>query len=254
MRLPLHPPEMALGLAVFCCVPTTLSTCVTLSNACKGNSAIALLLVIVTNVLGVFTIPAMLSLVLGGSAAGAASFNPVALFKNLVSFVLLPLLGGIVLQTTIPGLPQWRTNNRKLLSYISTMFLCLVPWMQLSLAASSNLPLTAGSVAAAAVAGAGLHIVFLVFNTFVAGLLRFNGNRKQDVAIRKAVILCTSEKTLPVAVAVVNQLSAAGAGAAAGFAVIPCILAHLLQIAIDSAVVSSWNKKDADAAAAVAGA
>lgn len=252
MRLPLHPPEMALGLAVFCCVPTTLSTCVTLSNACKGNSAVALLLVIVTNVLGVFTIPTMLSLVLGGSAAGAASFNPTALFKSLVKFVLLPLLGGVVLQTTIPGLPQWRANNRKLLSYLSTMFLCLVPWMQLSVAASSNLPLTATSVAAAAVAGAALHVVFLVFNTLVAGMLRFNGNKKQDVAIRKAVILCTSEKTLPVAVAVVNQLSAAGA--AAGFAVVPCILAHLLQIAIDSAVVSSWNKKDADAAAAVAGA
>jgi sodium/bile acid cotransporter 7 len=254
MRLPLHPPEMALGLAVFCCVPTTLSTCVTLSNACKGNSAIALLLVIVTNVLGVFTIPAMLSLVLGGSAAGAASFDPTALFKSLVKFVLLPLLGGVVLQTTIPGLPQWRTNNRKLLSYLSTMFLCLVPWMQLSVAASSKLALTASSVAVAAIAGAGLHIVFLVFNTVVAGMLRFNGNRKQDVAIRKAIILCTSEKTLPVAVAVVNQLSAAGAGAAAGFAVVPCILAHLLQIAIDSAVVSNWNKQEADAAAAVAGA
>jgi solute carrier family 10 (sodium/bile acid cotransporter), member 7 len=254
MRLPLHPPEMALGLAVFCCVPTTLSTCVTLSNACKGNSAVALLLVIVTNVLGVFTIPAMLSLVLGGSAAGAASFNPTALFKSLVKFVLLPLLGGVVLQTTIPGLPQWRTNNRKLLSYLSTMFLCLVPWMQLSVAASSNLPLTAQSVAAAAIAGAALHMVFLVFNTLIAGMLRFNGNKKQDVAIRKAVILCTSEKTLPVAVAVVNQLAAAGAGAAAGFAVVPCILAHLLQIAIDSAVVSNWNKKDAEAAAAVAGA
>jgi sodium/bile acid cotransporter 7 len=254
MRLPLHPPEMVLGLAVFCCVPTTLSTCVTLSNACKGNSAVALLLVIATNILGVFTIPSMLSLVLGGSAAGAASFNPTALFKSLVKFVLLPLLGGVVLQTTIPGLPQWRTHNKKLLSYLSTMFLCLVPWMQLSVAASSKLPLTASSVAAAAVAGAALHMVFLVFNTFVAGILRFNNDKKQDLAIRKAVILCSSEKTLPVAVAVVNQLSAAGAGAAAGFAVVPCILAHLLQIAIDSALVSRWNKKDADAAAFAVGA
>jgi len=127
--------------------------------------------------------------------------------------------------------------------------------MQLSVAASSKLPLTASSVAAAAVAGAALHMVFLIFNTLAAGIVKFNGDKKQDIAIRKAVILCTSEKTLPVAVAVVNQLSAAGAGAAAGFAVVPCILAHLLQIAIDSAVVSRWNKKDAaKSAAAVAGA
>jgi sodium/bile acid cotransporter 7 len=32
LRLPLQPPEMALGLAVFCCVPTTLSTGVTLTT------------------------------------------------------------------------------------------------------------------------------------------------------------------------------------------------------------------------------
>ena len=250
LQLPLQPPEMALGLAVFCCVPTTLSTCVTLSNACGGNSAVALLLVIVTNVLGVFTIPATLAMVLGSAASGSiAPFQPIPLFISLVKTVLLPLVGGVLLQLIVPGLPDWRSRNRKLLSYISTMFLCLVPWMQLSVAATGNLQLTPATVALAVVAGAALHLVFLAFNTLVVGFIRFNQDRDQDVAIRKAVVLCTSQKTLPVAVAVISQLAAAG-GASAGFAVVPCIIAHLMQISIDSALVSRWNRIDEEKAAA----
>lgn len=250
LRLPLHPPEMALGLAVFCCVPTTLSTCVTLSNACRGNSAVALLLVIVTNVLGVFTIPATLAAVLGSAASsGVTPFEPIPLFISLVKTVLLPLLGGVALQLIVPGLPDWRSRNRKLLSYISTIFLCLVPWMQLSVAATGNLQLTPATVLLSVVAGAVLHLVFLAVNTLVVRFLRFNQDPDQDVAIRKAVVLCTSEKTLPVAVAVINQLAAAG-GASAGFAVVPCIMAHLMQISIDSALVSRWNRQDEERAAA----
>lgn len=247
LHLPLHPPEMRLGLAVFCCVPTTLSTCVTLTNACRGNSAVALLLVVATSVLGVFTIPAVLGFVLGAAANGAM-FDQTALFRNLVMTVLAPLLVGVGLQATVPGLPEWRNHNRKLLSYVSTFFLCMVPWMQLSVASSSKLPLGAVSVAAAAAASAALHVVFLAFNSVVAAVLRFSRNAAQDVAIRKAVVLCTSEKTLPVAVAVLNQLSTVG-GAAVGLAVVPCVMAHIIQIAIDSVVVSWWNRKEEEEAA-----
>lgn len=238
----LHP-EMALGLAVFCCVPTTLSTCVTLTLACRGNAATALLLVIATNILGVFTLPPVLSIVLGASTS-AMAFDPVVLFFNLVKTVLLPLLGGVFLQVAIPRVGIWRTQNRKLLSYLSTLFLCTVPWMQLSVASSSLLPITWQAISAATAAGAVLHLVFLTFNSAMASAVPFNSDPGEDVAVRKAVILCTSEKTLPVAVAVVSQLSSI-MGAAAGFATIACVLAHLVQIIIDSAVVSRWNRAEA---------
>jgi sodium/bile acid cotransporter 7 len=123
--------------------------------------------------------------------------------------------------------------------------------MQLSVAASSNLALTPGALGAAAAAGAALHLLFLAANTAAAGALRFAPDARQDTAIRRAVVLCTSEKTLPVAVAVINQLAAAGGGAA-GLAVVPCVLAHLAQIAIDSALVGRWNRQDAAALAAEA--
>lgn len=53
LRLPVQPPEVALGLAIFCCMPTTLSTGVTLTVASSGNAAVALLLTVASNMLSV---------------------------------------------------------------------------------------------------------------------------------------------------------------------------------------------------------
>jgi hypothetical protein len=60
------------------------------------------LLTVSTNLLGVFTIPVLLPLLLGASAGGAR-LEPAPLFKNLVLTVLLPLLSGMVLQSVVPG-------------------------------------------------------------------------------------------------------------------------------------------------------
>lgn len=72
-----------------------------------------------------------------------------------------------------------------------------------------------------------------------------------DLAIRKAVILATAQKTLPIAVGVLNHL-AASLGPATGFAVIPAVMAHLLQTLIDSWLVARWNHREAAAAAGAA--
>ncbi|KAL4447317.1 hypothetical protein ABPG77_007350 [Micractinium sp. CCAP 211/92] len=243
LRLPLQPPEMALGLAVFCCMPTTLSACVALTTASGGNAAVALLLTVTTNMLGVFSIPSMLSVVLG-SGAGVASFDTLTLFRNLVLTVLLPLLGGAALQAIIPGAQHWKRDHRRLLSYLSTACLCSVPFMQVSKASAAGLPLSGAALASVAGVALALHLLLLAVNTAATRLVCFSPDPQQQVAIRKAVVLASSQKTLPVAVAVLTQLSGS-LGAAAGFAVIPCVMAHLIQTVYDSALVARWNAREA---------
>lgn len=239
-RIPLAPPEMSVGLAFFCCMPTTLSAGVALTQLCKGNVAVALLLTVVSNALGVFSVPFILPLVLG-SAFGGGAFDGSALFRSLVATVLLPLLVGATAQMTIPAVKQWKVNNKKLLAYLSALCLCMVPWMQVSKASFARLPLTAMSLLAAALAGATVHIAMLLTNIIMTSFIRFAKEDNDHVAIRKAVVLCSSQKTLPVAIAVLSQVSGL-LGSGAGFAVIPCVLTHLLQTVIDSIVVAQWNK------------
>ena len=61
--------------------------------------------------------------------------------------------------------------------------------------------------------------------------------------IKRACILVGSQKTLPIAVTVLNGL-APQIGGAVGLAVIPCVISHLAQIVLDSFMVSYWLKQD----------
>lgn len=142
------------------------------------------------------------------------------------------------------GAQHWKRDYRKALAYLSACMLCTVPWMLVSKASAARLPLTPGSLVSAAAAALGLHLVLLLGNLAATRFVRFSTDPAQQVAIRKAVVLASSMKTLPVAVAVLTQLSGT-LGAAVGFAVIPCILAHLVQTVFDSAVVARWNAREA---------
>ena len=59
---------------------------------------------------------------------------------------------------------------------------------------------------------------------------------------RRALILCGSQKTLPIAVTVLNALAPMMQGPV-GLAVIPCVVSHLLQIVMDSFVVQQWRRQ-----------
>lgn len=142
------------------------------------------------------------------------------------------------------GAQHWKRDHRKLLSYLSTACLCSVPFMQVSKASAAGLPLSGAALASVAGVALALHLLLLAVNTAVTRLVSFSPDPQQQVAIRKAVVLASSQKTLPVAVAVLTQLSGS-LGAAAGFAVIPCVMAHLIQTVYDSALVARWNAREA---------
>lgn len=105
LKLPLQPPELALGLAVFCCMPTALSSGTALTTQVGGNVALALLLTVASNTLGVFTMPLMLPALLGPAvgASGAAALDPVTLLGRLVQSVLLPTMFGAAVRAFVPG-------------------------------------------------------------------------------------------------------------------------------------------------------
>ena len=116
--------------------------------------------------------------------------------------------------------------------------------MQASKASAAGLPLSAGALLSAAAAALGLHATLLAANVAITRLVRFSADPVQQLAQRKAVVLAASMKTIPVAVAVITQLSDV-LGPGAGFAVLPCVLAHLLQTMFASAVVGRWNRREA---------
>lgn len=227
-RLPLSPPDLAVGLAVFMCVPTTLSSGVALTAAAGGDAALALVLTLASNVLGVVTTPLAVAAVLGGGVAGG--LDPGPLLKTLASAVAAPLAVSAALRASVPGLASWANAHKKLLGRISAILLAAVPWMQVSRAVGAGVPLPPAQLAAAAAAGVALHCLLLVLNYVAFSLLRPGPDA---AGARCALVVCASQKTLPVAVTV---LASAAGGASAGVAAAPIVAVHLAQIVIDGVV------------------
>ncbi|PNH11225.1 putative sodium/metabolite cotransporter BASS4, chloroplastic [Tetrabaena socialis] len=252
--LPLQPPGLALGLLVFCCMPTTLSSGVALTQVLGGSTALALLLTIASNLASVFTLPFLLpwalqaSAALGGfstagGAAGAARLDPLPLLLQLVQCILLPTLAGAGLRGALPALRVWVDANRRTLSVISGGLLSLVPWMQVSKALAQGVVVSPAALAAAVAWSLLIHTAYLGLNTAAATVLQLGGpGLRSSAPTRRALIIVASQKTLPVAMAVLGRLAPAVGAEAAGCAAVTVVFSHLAQTCADFWLVSRWNE------------
>lgn len=60
------------------------------------------------------------------------------------------------------------------------MLLILVPWMQISKAVTSNVPVTSAALTATLAAGIALHLVFLAFNLTATAALQLGRTANDD--------------------------------------------------------------------------
>ncbi|GAB2286948.1 hypothetical protein Dimus_021335, partial [Dionaea muscipula] len=92
LQLNIQPSEFVTGLAIFNCMPTTLSSGVALTNLAGGNSALALAMTVTSNLLGILVVPFSISKYVAGGVG--ISVPAKALFKSLVLTLLIPLILG----------------------------------------------------------------------------------------------------------------------------------------------------------------
>ncbi|XP_022747812.1 probable sodium/metabolite cotransporter BASS4, chloroplastic isoform X2 [Durio zibethinus] len=234
LQIELQPQEFVTGLAIFNCMPTTLSSGVALTQLAGGNSALALAMTVISNMLGILIIPFSISKFI---AVGVGVSVPTSqLLRSLVFTLLVPLILGKVLRESFKGEP------------LSWLFfpLFLVPWMQVSRSRSLLLMVKPAVFIVAIGMGTLLHLILLAFNALaLRSLSAVSGGSKSIFAKKEnaqAALLVASQKTLPVMVAVVEQLG--GAFGESGLLVLPCVSAHLIQIILDSFLVNLWLRKD----------
>ncbi|XP_040259580.1 probable sodium/metabolite cotransporter BASS4, chloroplastic isoform X2 [Aegilops tauschii subsp. strangulata] len=241
VQIQFFPREFITGLAMFCCMPTTLSSGVTLTQLAGGNSALALAMTVISNLLGIMFVPLSLAKYIGTGAG--VSLPTKELFRSLVNTLLVPLILGKVARETSKGFVD---GNRQGFSVLSAVLLSLVPWIQVSRSRSLLLSVKPKAFAIIVTIGVLLHLALLAFNATTLQVLSCLKQKEESVLTRKeyarAVILVASQKTLPVLVAVVEQLG--GALGESGLLVIPCVAAHINQIIIDSILVNWWRQRD----------
>jgi len=250
VQLPYKPLEFRYGLALFCCVPTTLTSGVTLVRNAKGNVALALMLTVTTNLIGVFTVPFYFNAVVStgpslgatGATSGMTS-NALKLLVKLIFTILIPICAGKIARETFPSVARFATKYKAELTLANNSCLIVIVWMSISGSAKQLIDTNAGTIFAVIFAAILIHVVFLAINFAVTHALGLSGPE------RVASVMMSSQKTLPVAMTVIAYLPEDTFGSK-GLIAIPCIVCHITQLFMDAPLATRLAKLADERAAA----
>ncbi|GLC37781.1 hypothetical protein PLESTM_000647600 [Pleodorina starrii] len=250
-EIPLTPPAFSVGLTLFCLVPTTLGIGVALVRSCAGNEAIALLLTVATNMVGVLTMPLYLKLLFLDFDAGGLHLN--VNIPDLLLKLTLTILVPSAARELFRPVEVFARAHRTPLSLLSTTNLACIVWQTLSGARDLLFQQRASMIVAVIALGASVHLFYLAINHAAVKFL-FRPPIKEHVA----VVIMASQKSAPVAVTVISYITSIPAQQ--GLLAIPSVVGQLSQIFIGAALakhvaplVSRISKAaEAEAAAAAA--
>lgn len=218
-------PLVAMGLIVISSVPVTLSSAIVMAEISAGNRAWALIMTIGLNLLGIFTLPYMVKLML--EQAEDFDISATQLLFKLLTLVLLPFIAGIVL----------RRIFRKVHSPVAMQYLpstCVILTVYAAFAAARDMlgGLSWGSYPLIAFICLGVHLGLMVLGLCTAQLLHLQRPE------RNTLLFIASQKTLPLALSVLVVIAPENA-----LGLIPCLLFHFIQLFLDSFIASHLSPR-----------
>ncbi|PNH05789.1 putative sodium/metabolite cotransporter BASS4, chloroplastic [Tetrabaena socialis] len=166
---PTEPPAYSTGggLTIFCLVPTTLGIGIALVRSCKGNEAIALLMTVGTNMLGVLVMPPYLRLLFLNFDAGISlNVSIPDLLLKLSLTILVPSVLGKGLRELWKPAEEFAKTHRTFLSLASTTSLACIVWQTLSGARDLLFEQRASMIVSVIVLSAAIHVFYLIINHY----------------------------------------------------------------------------------------
>lgn len=215
------PASLAIGLIVISTVPPTLTSGIVLTDIAKGNKLWALVMTIGLNLLGVITVPFMLTMCL--RMENDINVSAVPLLLKLIKIVILPFLLGIIVKALLKS-----SKTTIFVKYIPSICVILTVWITLSASRDLIVILAIRHLLSVSCCSFGVH-TFLLILCYVVGL---------PLKLRRAdhipLIFVASQKTLPLSLSVLASL-----GGGIGPAVVACVIYHFIQLFMDS-TLASW--------------
>mmetsp|Transcript_20662 Transcript_20662/g.43997 ORF Transcript_20662/g.43997 Transcript_20662/m.43997 type:complete len:343 (+) Transcript_20662:45-1073(+) len=221
------------GMALFCVVPTTLSSGVTMVTQARGNVSLAVFLTTVTNLLGVLTMPFSVTQIF----ATTVPIKPMEMLFELLWLTLAPLCIGMALRRWVSPLRNFAKANKKPLGLSQNSCILTVVWLMTSGAREKIVSSAPSDLASCAFLAASVHLVYRV-----VGYLAATGAQLPAREWVTIVLMC-SQKSLPVCVSVLSALPPS-LRKNSGVMIVPCIMAHAAQLIIDSILAVRWQQPD----------
>jgi len=183
-----------------------------------------MLIIIVSNVLGVVAIPFWLQVLMRGSASGVATLNVAFLdiLAKLLLSVLAPTLVGAAVRTIVPRAHTFQAAHTRSLSMLSAANLACIIWQTTSSGRDLIVNLSSGTMLLVVLSTAAVNAFYLAFSATVVIALRV------PLAEAIPVALLSSQKSPPIAISVVAYI--AQGRSSAGLLALPAVVGQLVQI------------------------
>ena len=226
------PPELASGIILLGCLPSTIQSSIAFVGAARGNVAAAVAAASVSNMLGVFLTPLLAGALM--HAKGAVSAGS---FWSIVAQLLAPFLAGQLLRPWIGG---FVAAHNKTLGKFDRGTILLIVYVAFSGAVVGGVwsRLGPADLVRLLLLCLALLSVVLAATACAARALGF------DKADEIAIVFCGSKKSLasgaPIAAALLNP-------AVAGVAIIPLMIFHQIQLMACAAIAQRYAARPAEA-------
>jgi solute carrier family 10 (sodium/bile acid cotransporter), member 7 len=219
-------PALRLGLLVLGALPTTVTSCVALTAAARGNQGGALVNACLGNLLGVIVTPLWLMLI-AGSAGGEMEMFPI--FKKLGSFVVLPVLVGQIVQFLLEkSLPD---GFRKRLGKAGQVLLLGIMYISFQKAFSSGGSITGKTLLYTVPICLALHGLWLAISWYGSSLPLW----RLSPGDRRCALICGSQKTLAFGLPLIAVCFADHSGLP--LIALPILIYHPMQMLVAGYIV-----------------
>jgi sodium/bile acid cotransporter 7 len=222
------PPELASGLILLGCLPSTIQSSIAFVGVARGNVPAAVASASASNILGVFVTPLLAGFLMhakGGVSAGS--------FWSIVLQLLAPFIAGQFLRPLIGGFVQ---RHNPTLSKLDRGTILLIVYTAFSGAVVAGVweRLGALDLVRLLLLCLALLAVVLAATTVAARALGF------DKADEIAIVFCGSKKSLasgaPIAAAILSP-------AVAGVAMIPLMVFHQIQLMACAVIAQAYARR-----------
>ncbi|XP_031555757.1 probable sodium/metabolite cotransporter BASS4, chloroplastic [Actinia tenebrosa] len=233
------PTEFALGLQIFFAVPSSFTTGVILAVIAGGNLPFGLSVMLITNTVGIFSVPPFLKWMTSIDSADVSIKGFAMLMGMFLLTVILPAMVGKAIRV-IPKVPDHIDAHPRILRYVILVLFILSTWPMVSKAQADDKYGNIVAMNTMAILGFTtiMHVIFLLLNWVFCAILNL------ELSIKKTVVILGSHKAVAFALTVIGFLpDSAGSRDLMGLA---CVIAYLVVLAIDSLIVSKLATVEED--------
>lgn len=226
------PPDLALGFAYLCALPSTISSSIAMTAMARGNVPVAIFNATLSSLMGIVLTPAILVFTAHVGGHGGLSFVDAVI--KLGRLVALPLAVG---QLSRPLLAAWHHRNKRYTVYVDRIVILLLVLGAFSDSVDGGLWHNYGvELLVEALIGAALLLVAaLSLTRWVAHRLHL---APEDEI---AAVFCGSKKTLASGIPMAKLIF--GASPALGLIVLPIMFYHQLQLIACSVLAGRYARR-----------